>query len=222
MSSESHLFRNPAGKRTTRLPERKLSPLRPITYINEAGALTIAPEAIHAEGVGWKAFGLSSIPAEWVPKFLVISAQCFQSAQTKQKLQETLRDGLAKAGIQGSIMMARSSGNAETIEHRGRLISGSCPPDDIISTIDRWRGTLSESIKEGVHWIVQDHIQCVRQGHLSNERRVSKEKRDWVAELELKEEAIGYSIPVAVRRWRDGDRVADSLLHCTSDRKSVV
>jgi predicted house-cleaning noncanonical NTP pyrophosphatase (MazG superfamily) len=46
---------------------------------------------------------------------------------------------------------------------------------------------------------------------------VSKEKRDWIAELELKEEVPGYSIPIAVRRWRDGDRISDSSLNCTSE-----
>jgi len=217
MSSGLHSRRNPTKKRKPRLPERRLAPLRAITYIDGTGVLTIGPETITAEGSGWKAFGLSSVPMEWVPRFLVISSECFRSAQAKQKLQGMLKDGLALAGVQGSVVMVRSSGIAETIEHRGRLVSGLCSPDEIITTVEKWLATLSESIRDSIHWIVQEHVQCVRQGHLSNERRVSKEKRDWVAELELKEEAIGYSIPVAVRRWRDGDRIADSLLHCTSE-----
>lgn len=212
---QSH--RNPSKMRKPRLPERSLTPLRAITYIAETGVQTIRPEAVTAECAGWKAFGLSSVPIEWVPKFLVISSDCFRSEQAKQNLQGSLKDALALAGVQGSVVIVRSSGTAETIEHRGRLVSGLCAPNEIIMSVERWLATFPESISGSIHWIVQEHVQCLRQGHLSNERRVSKEKRDWVAELELKEGAIGYSIPVAVRRWRDGDRIADSLLHCTSE-----
>src|SRR5437870_5469414 len=99
--------RSPTKKRKPRLPERSLAPLGVITYIHDTGVLTIGPEAITAEGAGWKAFGLSSVPMEWVPKFLVISSECFRSAQAKQKLQGMLEDALALAGVQGSVVMVR-------------------------------------------------------------------------------------------------------------------
>jgi hypothetical protein len=146
-----HSRRNPAKKRKPRLPERSLAPLRSITFINETGVLTIEPETITAEGAGWKAFGLSSVPMEWVPKFLVISSECFRSAEAKQKLKGTLKDALALAGVGGSVVMVRSSGIAETIEHRGRLVSGKCSPDEIITTVEKWLATFSKSIRDSIH-----------------------------------------------------------------------
>src|SRR5260370_16675527 len=169
MSPGLHSRRNPTKKRKPRLPERSLAPLHAITYINETGALTIGPEAITAEGAGWKAFGLSSVPVEWVPKLLVISSDCFRSAQAKQKLRGMLKDTLALAGILGSVVMVRSSGIAETIEHRGRLVSGLCSPDEIIATVEKWLATFSESLRDSIHWIVQKHVQSVRQRPLSNQ-----------------------------------------------------
>lgn len=200
-----------------RLPERKLAPLNPVTYIGSTGLSTLLPEAIRTNQLGWKAYGLSSVPSEWVPRFLVISADCFMDENAEQKLQAVLKQGISQAGITSATVKVRSSGTRETIRYRGRLSSATCPVEEILPTI---RGRNSSSIKSipgKVHWIVQEYVQPRRQGHLSNERHVSKEKRDWVAEIELKDETPGYSVRIAVRRWRDGDRISSFSLNCTSE-----
>jgi predicted house-cleaning noncanonical NTP pyrophosphatase (MazG superfamily) len=216
MAVKSNSGREPLSQHRQKLPERKLTPLNAITYIDSTGLVRLAPEAVHFETVGWKAYGLSCLPLEWVPRFLVISEDCFKDLHAQQKLRELLKHGISQAGINGSVKI-RSSGTEETIHNRGRLISGQCAPDEIVDTIAGCISRSSDSIKGEVHWIVQELLQSERQGHLSNERHVSKEKRDWVAELELREQAPGYSIPIAVRRWRDGDRVSDFSLNCKSE-----
>ncbi len=204
-------------KRREKLVERALNPINPITYISPEGITTLPSEAISAENVGWKAYGLSSLPPEWVPKFLVISADCFVDAEAEKALNQKLESALCQAGVKSALVKFRSSGVGETIQYRGRLVSGACLADQVIATIKDLTTTLPSETHGKIHWIVQEYIQPMRQGHLSNERRVSKEKRDWVAEVELKGEASGYSIPVAVRRWRDGARIADVSLDCKSE-----
>ncbi len=217
MSRNSNARREYSKKRKEKLPERTLTPLNPVIYIGSTGLVTLLPETIRTEQVGWKAYGLSSVPSEWVPRFLVISADCFNDAEVERNLHSALKKGIFQASIKTSSVMLRSSGTAETIQYRGRFFSGRCALDEIVETVKNWIGKFPDSIPGRVHWIVQEYVESKRQGHLSNERRVTKEKRDWVAELELKEESPGYSIPIAIRRWRDGVRVSDSLLNCPSE-----
>lgn len=204
-------------KRGPRLPQRALQPLSPVTIIRPGGVATLARNEVTPEAVGWKAYGLSSMPAEWVPRFLVVDADCVKDEQSMQTLASLLPQGLSHARILGAGFKLRSSGTTETIEYRGRLESASCLSNEILPTLKRCVAPPTSQTPSRVHWIVQENVQAQRQGHLSNERRVSKEKRDWVAEVELKEETAGYSIPIAVRRWRDGDRIASHSLDCLSE-----
>jgi predicted house-cleaning noncanonical NTP pyrophosphatase (MazG superfamily) len=217
MSSNRSLRQTPSTKRATKLPERELAPVNSITSIQPSGIVTLSKEMIQPMLVGWKAFGLSSVPNEWVPKFLVVHADCLKDEESKQGLSGLLKEGIAKAGIATSIVKVRSSGTGETIQYRGRLKSATCSLDEIAATISDCAAESANSIPGEIHWVVQEFVQPQRQGHLSNKRRVSKEKRDWVAELELKDEAPGYSTRIAVRRWRDGDRISDVSLSCGSE-----
>src|SRR5216683_299031 len=121
-------------KRRVKLPERNLAPLNAITYIDPTGLATLSPEQISPDQAGWKAYGLSSVPSEWVPKFLVISADCFGRSDAEEGLQAVLKQGMSRAGIGGSVVMLRSSGTAETIQYRGRLFSKECAPEEIVAT----------------------------------------------------------------------------------------
>lgn len=205
-------------RRKPRLPERPLQPLNALTCIAPQGVITLPRNEVTVDAVGWKAYGLSSMPVEWVPKFLLIDAECVKDEQSRQTLTSLLGQGLSQAGIADGLVKIRSSGTAETIEYRGRLESATCRRNEIVTAIERCiESRTTSSLPGRIHWIVQENVEAQRQGHLSNERRVSKEKRDWVAEVELKEGALGYSIPIAVRRWRDGDRIASHSLGCTSE-----
>jgi predicted house-cleaning noncanonical NTP pyrophosphatase (MazG superfamily) len=217
MTGNTNTPREPSKKRALKLPERKLLPLNSIICISPTGIATLSREIINSDEVGWKAYGLSSMPAEWVPRFLVIHADSLKDQESEEKLSALLKQGISQAGITSAVVKVRSTGTAETIQYRGRLKSATCSVDETLSAIRCCVETSAKSVPGKVHWIIQEYVQPQRQGHLSNERHVSKEKRDWVAELELKEEVPGYSIPIAVRRWRDGDRISDSSLNCTSE-----
>src|SRR6516225_7440822 len=97
---------HPAAKRMftsrhgAKLPERELAPLNAITYLGPIGLVTIPPEAVQPEKVGWKAYGLSATPPEWVPKFLVISADCFRKTGGEKTPEIPLREALLQAGIE--------------------------------------------------------------------------------------------------------------------------
>jgi predicted house-cleaning noncanonical NTP pyrophosphatase (MazG superfamily) len=100
---------------------------------------------------------------------------------------------------------------------RGRLVSAISPPDEVFDTINRLALRLADQNLGKVHWIVQEYIPPRRKGHLSNERRLSYEKRDWVAEVEPEGDQPGDTAPVAVRLWREGTDVSDLDLSCTSE-----
>jgi predicted house-cleaning noncanonical NTP pyrophosphatase (MazG superfamily) len=122
---------------------------------------------------------------------------------------------MLKAGIPAGKVIVRSSGTAETMKDRGRLVSAVCEPEEVAQTVASLASTLTEPNFGAVHWIVQAFVPPVRRGHLSNERRVSKEKRDWIAEFEPQGNEDGFMTRIAVRRWRDGD-APDLGLRCSS------
>ncbi|HET6145577.1 MAG TPA: nucleoside triphosphate pyrophosphohydrolase [Candidatus Acidoferrales bacterium] len=216
MMANSTMPRPASKKRPARHPQRNLTPLNPIILIDKSGLVRLSPEAIHPDRVGWKAYGLSSLPPEWVPRFVVIDAECFVGGNAEE-LQAVVRQAVSEFGLNGSTLFLRSSGTKETIQYRGRLTSGRCTPDVIVTRIKELIATCSEGIPGEIHWIVQEYVQSKRQGHLSNARMVSREQRDWVAEIDLVEGLPGYSMHVAVRRWRDGNRISDVSLKCTSE-----
>src|SRR5260370_39589609 len=145
-------------KRREKLPERIFAPLNPVTFIGPNGASTLARESISPEKIGWKAYGLTCVPPEWVPSFLVMSADCLSDTESEQKAAEVLRSDLDQANVKSPLVKLRSSGTAETIQYRGRLISVTCAPDKIIETIKRLTATLHNEIRWKINWIVQDDI----------------------------------------------------------------
>jgi predicted house-cleaning noncanonical NTP pyrophosphatase (MazG superfamily) len=185
--------------------------------VSEKGIGKIPAADISVDRVGWKAFGLSCIPSAWVPPFFVVESAVVESCAGDPDCSAALATSFAKSDVKSQCVLIRSSGASETIEQRGRLVSEICDHTEILGTIRSLSKKLPGEKNENVHWIVQEYIQPTRKGHLSNERRLSHEPRDFVAEFELKEDLVGYATHVAVRHWRDGVRIADSDLSCTSE-----
>jgi predicted house-cleaning noncanonical NTP pyrophosphatase (MazG superfamily) len=103
---------------------------------------------------------------------------------------------------------------------RGRLESEKCSAIALSRTLRR----LFESIKGAesvgvVHLIVQSYLEPKRRGHLSNERHLRYEPRDWIAEFELHEGGASYTTSIGIRPWRDGGREDQdaSTLGCLSE-----
>lgn len=192
--------------------------LHPIIVINGVGVAKFSAEEISVENIGQKACGLISLPLEWVPPFFVISASCFEGSGSDLALNALIVDALRLTGISTeSEVMVRSSGTSETIHERGQLPSKSCFPTQIATTIQSLISQISKGPIGKVHWIVQKHVKTKHKGHLSNQRRVREDKRDWLVEFEPQKERRGFTESFAVRRWRDGREIPDLSLSCSSE-----
>ena len=159
-------------KRSRGLP---LSPLRVVTAITETGPKEYASEEISTENLGWKTYGIASLPPDWVPPFFVITASCFEGGCSLETIEAWTTDCFARTGLDAdSLVMVRSSGTSETIQYRGRLKSSSCLPHEVVATIRRLITQLPQMHSGRVHWIVQEFVYSKITGHLSNKRHLEK------------------------------------------------
>jgi predicted house-cleaning noncanonical NTP pyrophosphatase (MazG superfamily) len=195
-----------------------LNPLRSVTVITQAGPVAFSVGEITVECIGYKAYGLTSVPSGWVPSFFVISASCFEGECTDQKINAWAMECIAHIGISADQQVkVRSSGTSETMRNRGRLESRHCSPHQLVTTIRNLISELRQIPGNKVHWIVQEYINPIERGHLSNERQLKKENRDWVAEFEPVGHRPGYLVSIAVRQWRDGTYPTSLDLTSTSE-----
>lgn len=205
-----------AKQRTAPKDDRRgplsLQPQRSVLKVQGTRVLLLGPDEALATAVGLKASGLLALPEAWVPPFFVIDARACGDAQD---LEEGCRLALERNRL-GPDLILRSSGVAETLQQRGRLPSEPCTSANLVAAVQR----LSQEVGDGettVHWIVQQAVRPVRKGHLSNERRLSYEARDWLLEVELEGSKPGFTTPIAFRKWRDGDLPDQAPLLCSSE-----
>lgn len=213
---------HPAGRgRTSRNPsENWMVPSKPVLVITQTGCTVIPPSKLTGEAVGWKAFGLACLPREWTLPFFVIEASCLGDLRDEEQLAEWIRQAIDTEQIRADRqVMVRSSGTAETMSHRGRLHSRVCNIFEIVSTI---RALPAERREGDVHWIVQEAIASRVLGHLSNERHVSRERRDWVVQLERRGGLGEVTTRIAVRSWRDGIVQSQRKLQCNSETEITL
>jgi predicted house-cleaning noncanonical NTP pyrophosphatase (MazG superfamily) len=201
-----------SAKRTRRTSVRDLAPINEVLLIASDGLVRLTSDRLDMVAVGAKAYGLSCLPQGWVPPYFVVSG----SAIADSRLQDWIDLAIQESGVKGRVIV-RSSGTSETMEHRGRLVSDVCSQSEIVQTIRALSEQLRDDIPTDVHWLIQEHVTPLRKGHLSNERRMSYEPRDWVAEFELQGDFPGFTVPVSIRHWRVGDKVTDFDLDCTSE-----
>jgi predicted house-cleaning noncanonical NTP pyrophosphatase (MazG superfamily) len=203
-------------KRERATSTQSLEPLRPVVLIEPSGSSQISPQNINPTNVGLKAYGLASMPDEWVPAFLVVSSSCFVDSLSDYKTQELISQGISRHLDKTERVIVRSSGTLETSGDRGQLMSKQCRPQHVTETIRELIDTLRSHSWKSVHWIVQEVIPTQQLGHLSNERHLRKENRDWMVEVETYRSRPGFPIPFAIRRWRDGMESSLDLI-CTSE-----
>lgn len=203
--------RKPA-KRIQRTSVRALVPLSEMLLLSRDGIVSLPKESLSATTVGAKAYGLCCLPEVWVLPFFVVDGNAIDD----NRLGEWVKSGIERAGLSNEVIV-RSSGTSETMEERGRLVSKVCSASDVAETIRSLSKQLHEDDPADIHWLVQEHVNPARKGHLSNERRMSREPRDWVAEFELQGGFPGFTVPVAIRHWRVGDKVTDFDLDCNSE-----
>ncbi len=199
----------------------ELGPNRSVVLVDRTGGMTLSETGVTKELVGDKAFGLLSIPAPWVPEFFVVSANAasqLESESERQRLLRHIRSAADLASVQSDTdWIVRSSASGESIADRGSLVSERTTASEVVNTVRRCVQQTQSSVNP-VHWIVQRLVQPTCCGHLSNERRISEAKRDWLLEFEISDMGLRIDDPitVAVRKWRQGDPKKPAPLSCKS------
>lgn len=167
--------------------------------------------------VGLKAFGLACLPDVWVPPFCVLDQGLVThvvSTQNASPVEKYLKTLEWYSAPETDELMVRSSAVHETILSRGSLVSHRCSKAQLLEALTRCVTETSDS-EHIIHWLIQPYVSAVHQGHLSNERRISLAKRDWLLEFESNG-SVGpqESKPIAIRKWREGTDLSIAPLVC--------
>lgn len=191
-----------------------------VTIIDESGLVSLSPEQVSSSIVGLKGFGLAALPSCWAPRFLVVCAEAGLAAnRDDSQLSAWVADFFGNN--RSKRLIVRSSGTREDMQNRGQLTSVVCDVDEVCKSINRLTDQLDG--RHGVvHWVVQEFIQPVSKGHLSNERHLRREPRDWIAEFEVEEGLQPGPVPISIRKWREGNEIDEDLSCSTSFSVSLV
>ena len=187
-----------------------LHPISPVVWVTQNDIETIDAEQVTIDLVGEKAFGLATLPAKWTLPFFVISDKMFDAYAEKRDFENltsiwetVVNTAAARCGITSDDqIIVRSNARSEGLAERGKFIS-------VEGTFREWpqlvkqcfNDSLEQEDSENVHMlvIVQKRATALFCGHISNERRVAEEIRDWKGEIEG---AIPRVFSVSLRNWR--------------------
>lgn len=208
---------------------QKLNPISPIIWAEQNCVKTIESEKVSKELVGEKAFGLASIPTNWTLPFFVISDALFDAYVENREInslapnwENTVATAAAQCGITADdSIIVRSNARSEGLIDRGRFISVEGNFREWPQLVKKcFDDSLEQETSGNAHMpvIIQKRAATLNRGHISNERRVAKEVRDWKGEIEG---AIPKIFTVSLRNWRKKvniDGYLNSPLMCPSDR----
>lgn len=170
--------------------------------------------------VGGKVLGLVNLPKSWVPPFFVIP---------NNSSDDTLNDAILSTAINELVdspkdeVIVRSSAYDESLEERGRYQSyrSASTAHAVLEAVARVQRHFSENMGErshadsnGLAKIVQRYIQPVRIGHLSNERRVSRQITSWHLEFQESEDQTPIATKFSTKRYKPKD--VSNALACNS------
>lgn len=198
------------------LVKRVRSPLTPITDVTLLSGnilRSINSSKVSIYNVGQKAFGLASLPTIWRTPFFVIDGEI---SPTEKAINRALnRFDL----IREEKIIIRSSSTDESLHLRGAYDSDSCSPGKVRETLQHLQSqhatiSASENHQPKIFWVVQQLIPTRARGHLSNERRLFKADRDWLAEIEASTGQSHESQSIAIRPWRDARIPTPDRLSC--------
>jgi predicted house-cleaning noncanonical NTP pyrophosphatase (MazG superfamily) len=175
-------------------------------YIQFSKHFTSLFEDLDCEIIGQKAIGLANLNPELVPPYFVITSNLFRLWQANKYdaldiLQKTLQKGVQTLQNEEELnFIVRSSAKYETFDERGYYESSS---GNIHSTglhesvLQIWKNNL-DSIKKfsdnDFAVIIQQYFKSKLSGHLSNERRISRNKNEWRIEfINEKSEFSGFN-----------------------------
>lgn len=192
-------------------------PLNAVTVVSSIGIETIPPGLLTSEKIGIKALGLSCLPTAWTLPFIVVSKQLLEAyrssnSEDRQCLLNAwikrISDAALSAGIkEEDLIIIRSSACEEGLDDRGKYASAHGSFKQIILPLTR---CLEKTINDknihndNVPLVAQKYIEPISaKGHLSNERRCSRETRDWMGEFEQISTRPGGYFQIRLRKWRE-------------------
>lgn len=186
-----------------------------IRLITSHSAKGIDANMAQATQIGKKGLGLLKIPSPWSIPFIAIDSSVFNDYINTQDVSEKkgllqnvatyLSIELKQTGIlDDDTIIIRSSGVDEGMNERGLYDSKTCEISEIAQTLAE---LFDNIIKEhtclpDVAYIVQKYFEGEAIGHLSNERRFTHVKRDWVYEYRCKNVTEIESGRISLRKWR--------------------
>ena len=185
-----------------------LIPINNIYFINLDGIKELSPDEITIGLVGEKAYGLSCIPINWTLPYFVISSDFLKSDLNEfEKWLTIIKNHINTMFGNIENIIIRSSSSNEGLLERGQLFSINDSMSNFDFLLKRYFTKFNQENKDtikSIPLVIQKHILANSSlGHLSNERRISEQKRDWVGEFEdeLKFENKHFKIPL--REWRE-------------------
>src|SRR5436190_8304374 len=96
------------SNRKRRAALRRFSAARDVIIVADDGVVTVRPPRLSPERVGWKAFGLSCLPAEWVPPFFVVDSAVGKKGAAGGDAQERIYECLVQLGLERGVLFVRS------------------------------------------------------------------------------------------------------------------
>jgi predicted house-cleaning noncanonical NTP pyrophosphatase (MazG superfamily) len=175
-------------------------------------------KALGPAACGQKAIGLAELPQHWAPPWMVLTTAGVLGLERRGSLPEGKGAHLFRELLRGSErgVIVRSSAVGETISQRGVFESIECE-----SSAGQVRGAALRILETArqrdpeceMAILIQRFEDRHASGHLSNERRVSRERRGWFCELELPGARRSFrlradSAPKKARSLRCADEVS--------------
>lgn len=197
-----------------------LTPINNVLLVHKDKTIELLPNQILTKLIGEKAFGLSCIPTLWTLPFFVVSREFVATARemSGSQIQLLIADWLPEINNTLNItglniveqLALRSSGVNESIQNRGKFYTDLARPTNLADDLKNWliRINSDETLKnEEINLIIQKYSYASEKGHLSNERRFYKESRDWLGEIEGKEQ-----FKINLRNWRSKENIFEAML----------
>lgn len=189
--------------------------------------------SISVEAIGGKAFGLSCLPSKWTLPFIVISKDFLNGCRgfTDDALKTyigkwvtTIIQCAQAEGVQSTDRITvRSSGCSENLDERGKFYSSEGTMEKLEQVFEDCVLKLIQDFElkdYEIPLVLQMYANPISQkGHLSNERRICKEGRDWVGETEITQTHACEAFQINLRNWRkkvESDAAIDKSLKCSS------
>lgn len=145
--------------------------------------------------VGNKTIGLSTCSLNWIPPFITIKSDLFELWLSNKYLPQKLLSSIVKEIVEefkdsgSNELIVRSSSSEENLMERGQyssLISEVSVKALKKKIIELWDDNYLRIIKYSYNkfaTVIQPFIKSELHGHLSNERRISRNQNSWLLEI---------------------------------------